>query len=70
MTNDSKVGRRDFLGAGVKSGAGLAALSGISFFTQPAEGERGQRPRQGGRGGRPRARGFGHIEGFSGCTQR
>ena len=64
MAKDSKVGRRDFLEVCVKNSASLAALGGVSFFTQPQRvwgandrvriavvGIRGQ--------------GFTHIEGFS-----
>ena len=65
MMNDSKVGRREFLETSLKNGAGLSALSGISFFTQPR--------RVSGANDRVRVavvgvrgRGFGHIEGFSG----
>ncbi|HEV2350390.1 MAG TPA: Gfo/Idh/MocA family oxidoreductase [Terriglobia bacterium] len=35
MSNDSEVSRRDFLKTGAKTGAGLAALSGITFITHP-----------------------------------
>src|SRR5579862_4503739 len=35
MPNDSEVSRRDFLKTGAKTSAGLAALSGITFITQP-----------------------------------
>jgi predicted dehydrogenase len=35
MPNDSEVSRRDFLKRGAKTGAGLAALSGITFITHP-----------------------------------
>ncbi len=35
MSNESEVTRRDFIKNSAKSGAGLAALGGISFFTQP-----------------------------------
>ena len=64
MTNDSKVSRRDFLEASVKSSAGVAALGGISFFTQPGK-VRGanDRVRIGVAG--IRGQGFTHIEGYS-----
>jgi predicted dehydrogenase len=35
MSNESEVTRRDFLKTTAKTGAGLAALSGISFVTHP-----------------------------------
>jgi predicted dehydrogenase len=35
MNNDSAVTRRDFLKTSAKTGAGLAALGGITFVTQP-----------------------------------
>jgi len=35
MMSDSRVSRRDFLETGLKNSAGLAALGGISFVTQP-----------------------------------
>jgi predicted dehydrogenase len=35
MMSDSRVSRRDFLETGLKNSAGLAALGGISFITQP-----------------------------------
>jgi predicted dehydrogenase len=35
MSNESAVSRRDFLKAGAKTGAGLAALGSISFITNP-----------------------------------
>jgi predicted dehydrogenase len=64
MTNDSKVSRRSFLEASVTGGAGVAALSGISFFTQ-ARKVRGanDRVRIGVVG--IRGQGFTHIEGYS-----
>ena len=36
MSQKQDLTRRDFLKAGAKTGAGLAALGGISFFTHPA----------------------------------
>src|SRR5256885_11685130 len=35
MNNDSAVTRRDFLKKSAKTGAGLAALGGITFITEP-----------------------------------
>jgi predicted dehydrogenase len=35
MSKDTEVTRRDFLKSGAKTGAGLAALSGITFITNP-----------------------------------
>ena len=35
MNNDSAVTRRDFLKTSAKTGAGLAALGGITFISQP-----------------------------------
>jgi len=64
MKNLTKTTRRDFLEATMKNGAGLAALSGISFLTQP-EKVRGanDRVRIGVVG--VRGQGFVHVEGFS-----
>ena len=36
MSNESEVSRRDFLKTGVKTTAGLAALKGITFISDPA----------------------------------
>jgi predicted dehydrogenase len=64
MTNDSNLSRRDFLGASVRNGAGLAAWSGISFLTQPEKvmgaGDRVRIAVVGVRG-----QGFVHVQGFS-----
>ena len=64
MAKDSKVGRRDFLEVCVKNSASLAALGGVSFFTQPQRvwgaNDRGRIAVVGIRG-----QGFTHIEGFS-----
>jgi predicted dehydrogenase len=35
MSHDHEISRRDFLKKGAQSGAGLAALSGITFITRP-----------------------------------
>ncbi len=35
MSSESEINRREFLKAGTKTGAGLAALAGISFVTRP-----------------------------------
>ena len=64
MTNDAKVNRRDFLEASVKSSAGLAALSGISLFTQPGK-VRGANDRVRIAVVGIRGQGFTHIEGYS-----
>ena len=64
MTNDSNLSRRDFLGASVRNGAGLAAWSGISLLTQPQKvwgaGDRVRIAVVGVRG-----QGFVHVQGFS-----
>ena len=64
MNNDSKVGRREFLETSLKNGAGLAALSGLSFFTQPQR-VRGANDRVRIAVVGIRGQGFTHIEGFS-----
>jgi predicted dehydrogenase len=35
MSNDSEINRRDFIKSTARTGAGLAALGGIRFFTKP-----------------------------------
>ena len=35
MSNDSEINRRDFIKTTARTGAGLAALGGISFFPKP-----------------------------------
>jgi len=64
MKNVTNITRRDFLEATMKNGAGLAAVSGVSFLTQP-EKVRGanDRVRIGVVG--VRGQGFVHVEGFS-----
>ena len=64
MRNVTNITRRDFLEATMRNGASLAALSGVSFLTQP-EKVRGanDRVRIGVVG--VRGQGFVHVEGFS-----
>src|SRR5271157_189702 len=64
MSNLTNLTRRDFLEATMRNGASLAALSGVSFLTQP-EKVRGanDRVRVGVVG--VRGQGFVHVEGFS-----
>ena len=42
MTQDSEINRRDFIKTTARTGAGLAALGGISFFPQPGKNFRRQ----------------------------
>ena len=65
MSNSSEISRRNFLGKGVRSGAGLAALSGITFLTHP-ERVFGANDRVRIAVAGIRGQGFGHIEGWSG----
>ncbi len=64
MTRNSKIGRRNFLDTCVRNGAGLAAVSGISFLAQShrvwGANDRVRIAVVGIRG-----QGFTHIEGFS-----
>ena len=64
MAIDSELNRRDFLKAGASSGAGLAALGGITFITHPERvfgaNDRARVAVVGVRG-----QGFGHVQGYA-----
>jgi predicted dehydrogenase len=65
MAKQSDVTRREFLEKGVKTSAGFAALSSITFLTQP-ERVFGANDRVRIAVAGIRSQGFGHIEGWSG----
>ena len=64
MSEESPISRRKFLKSGAEAGAGLAALSGISFMTQP-ERVLGASDRLRVAVCGVRGRGWDHVEGFS-----
>ncbi len=64
MAIDSELNRRDFLKAGVRSGAGLSTLGGIAFLTHP-ERVLGANDRLRVAVVGVRGRGFGHVQGYA-----